>query len=180
MALGAVDLPVAAGAALQILSRRLTVPQQPNRPVIVIARAEPARPDEADLHVALAAEDLRVVATRALRVTAEGIGGVPREEVRLVIATSDGSIVAAHAERFLMTRRARRVARCGEARVSLHEEDALMAAGGGRNHMNSRGHDLTPGGHRADRIGNRLDVAGRAVVGGVARSAFLPRCLDPV
>src|SRR5690606_3404431 len=98
VALRAVDLVVAARAGLQALACRLSVAQEPDGSAVVVAGPETARRAQPHLGVALAAERLGAVARRALGVTPEGVGLVPRHEARRMVPASRRAVVALDAE----------------------------------------------------------------------------------
>ena len=106
MTLHAVPLRVTRRAALQLLARRLSMLEEPQRLRVVKGRAQSPLRAEPDVLVAVLAEPLRVVTGRALERSAVRLGGVAGDEVGNVKAPPPFPVVAIGAEAALVTARA--------------------------------------------------------------------------
>jgi hypothetical protein len=98
---------MACRAALQSLSRRSAVLEQPLRLRIVEGHVEPPAACEPGLAMTTTAEELRVVARRTLGFATPGISRVSLHEVRGMEAARAFTGVTARAELLLVTSRAR-------------------------------------------------------------------------
>jgi hypothetical protein len=107
MASRAIDLAVTTRTALEALPGSLAVSKEPERGRIVISGGRDPGPGQAEIRVALSAEDAGLVTVRTLAITTEGVPRVADHEVRRMIPAADLRLVAFHAEAIDVTRLAR-------------------------------------------------------------------------
>ena len=98
----AVPLGMTRGTALEPLARRPPVLQQPLRLRVMEGGVQASRCRQADFTMTAPAEQLRVVARRALGLAAVRIRGVALDEVRDMEATASTARVAVRAEALLV------------------------------------------------------------------------------